>query len=95
MMAYCPIAHNQSMRMKLVKNQLLIKLSQKYEITPEQLLLYFVLQQENVLAIPKAGTPAHVRENAKVIELKLLEEDLIMLEKEFPAPKRKTELDML
>lgn len=95
MMAYCPMAHNQSMRVGLVENQLMIAISQKYDITPEQLLLYFVLKQDNVVAIPKASTSIHVRENARVTELNLAEDDIAKLSKEFPAPTKKTFLDML
>lgn len=95
MMAYCPMAHNQSMRKKLVGNSVITAISQKYDLTPEQLLLYFVLKQENVVAIPKAGASGHVKENARVAELNIMEDDQEKLSKEFPAPMNKTVLDML
>lgn len=95
MMAYCPMAHNQSMRKDLVENKLIKAISQKYDITPEQLLLYFVLKQENVVAIPKAGIFDHVNKNSLVAELKITDDDLEKLSNEFPAPTRKTFLDML
>lgn len=95
MMAYCPMAHNKSTRKGLIGNHLIIAISRKYDITPEQLLLYFVLRQENIVAIPKAGTSDHVKENARVTTLNILEEDIEKLSSEFPAPTRKTFLDML
>ncbi len=95
MMAYCPMAHNKSMRRELVTNKQIETISKKYDITPEQLLLYFVLKKENVVAIPKAGTIDHVKDNAQVSTLHIEEEDMEKLSKEFPAPTRKTSLDML
>jgi diketogulonate reductase-like aldo/keto reductase len=95
MMAYCPMAHNKSMRRVLVTNKVVDSISQKYSITPEQLLLYFVLNKENVVAIPKAGTVDHVNDNAQVLRLHITDEDMEKLSKEFPAPTRKTPLDML
>lgn len=64
-------------------------------ITPEQLLLYFVLKQENVVAIPLVGIFDYVNENSLVAELKIPDDDLEKLSNEFPAPTRKTFLDML
>lgn len=95
MMAYCPMAHNKNMRKELTENQLIIAISQKYDITPEQLILYFVLNQKNVVPIPKAGTSKHVKENASVAALNILKEDIKKLSCEFPAPTKKTFFDML
>lgn len=95
MMAYCPMAHNKNMRKGLIENPIIIAISRKYDITPEQLLLYFVLRQENIVAIPKAGTGDHVKENARVEELNIADDDIVKLTSEFPAPMRKTFLDML
>jgi len=83
------------MRKDLVENKLIKAISQKYDITPEQLLLYFVLKQENVVAIPRAGIFNHINENSLVAELKITDDDLEKLSIEFPAPTRKTFLDML
>jgi hypothetical protein len=48
-----------------------------------------VLRQPDVIAIPKASTEAHVRDNARSLEIKLTKEDLIDLDREFPPPKSK------
>lgn len=95
MMAYCPMAHSHSTRKKIVQNPLFPEIAQKYDITPEQLLLYFVLKQEYVIAIPKAAHPEHVRENAQVVDITISEDDFQKLDQAFPAPIRKTYLDIL
>ncbi len=59
-----------------------------------QLLLAFVLRQDNMVAIPKAGSPAHVRQNAEVLRLSIAEEDWKEINKAFGPPTGKTPLDM-
>jgi diketogulonate reductase-like aldo/keto reductase len=57
--------------------------------------LAWVLRQPDVIAIPKASTEAHVRDNATSLKIKLTKEDLIDLDREFPPPKSKKSLPML
>lgn len=60
-----------------------------------QVLLAFVLHHNNVLAIPKAGSPKHVQENAQMMNFELSQEDYEVLSSAFPAPNRKTYLDIV
>ena len=41
------------------------------EKTPVQVALRWLLQQEQVIAIPKSGEPAHIRDNIKVFDFEL------------------------
>jgi diketogulonate reductase-like aldo/keto reductase len=54
-----------------------------------------VLRQPDVIAIPKASTEAHVRDNACSLKIKLTKEDLTDLDREFPPPKSKRPLPVL
>jgi diketogulonate reductase-like aldo/keto reductase len=54
-----------------------------------------VLRQPGVIAIPKASSEKHVRDNARSIDIKLTKENLADLDREFPAPKSKKSLPML
>ncbi|MBP1920984.1 aldo/keto reductase [Youngiibacter multivorans] len=94
-MAYCPMAHDRHSRKKIAENAVVKEISSKYGITPEQLMLAFVLSNEGVCALPKASSPEHVRQNAAAIDIRLTPEDLDMLAVHFPSPKRKMTLDML
>ncbi len=47
------------------------------------------------MAIPKAATVDHVKQNAAALDLTLSSEELALLDKAFPAPKGKTALDMV
>ena len=53
------------------------------------------MRHPNVVAIPKASTLTHVKENAAAAELVLDANDLKVLDAAFPAPNRKTSLGML
>jgi len=54
-----------------------------------------VLRQPDVIAIPKASTETHVRDNAASLKIKLTKEDLTDLDREFCAPKSKKRLPTL
>ena len=90
-MAYSPVGHSG----QLLRNAALKKIAQRHDATPAQIALAWVLRQPNVIAIPKASTESHIRDNAASLEIKLTKEDLIDLDREFPPPKSKKSLPML
>jgi len=57
--------------------------------------LAWVLRQGQIMAIPKAGTVAHVQENRAAAELHLSASDLAALEVAFPRPSKRLPLEML
>ncbi|MDE7546496.1 aldo/keto reductase [Acetobacter fabarum] len=63
--------------------------------TPAQVALAWVLRQRNVLAIPKAGSPAHMRLNRAAAELELGPQDLMELDGAFAPPASKEPLAMI
>ena len=63
--------------------------------TPAQLCLTWVLRQRNVIAIPKAGTREHVRENHASIGIRLSDSDLDALDEAFPPPRDAQALETL
>ena len=91
LMAYSPVGHSG----QLLKNGILKKLARRHDVTPGQIALAWVLRQPNMIAIPKASTVKHVRDNAASLEISLTREDLYELEREFPSPKSKKSLPVL
>lgn len=89
-MAYSPVEQG-----RILPHRVLAETAERHGATPAQAALAWVLRKPGILAIPKAGTEAHVRENAKALSLTLTTEDLAALDSAFPAPKRKTPLEML
>jgi diketogulonate reductase-like aldo/keto reductase len=90
-MAYSPVGHSG----QLLRNALLKRIAQSRDATPGQVALGWVLRKPDVIAIPKASTEAHVRDNARSFKIKLTKEDLTDLDREFPPPKSKKSLPLL
>ncbi|MCH5266469.1 MAG: aldo/keto reductase [Lachnospiraceae bacterium] len=95
LMAYCPLAQAGGLREELVRSRELMEIADKYQISIVQLLLAFVLQKENVFAIPRSGRKEHVLANWEVRNLVLDKEDRQILDKAFPAPGRRVPLDIV
>lgn len=89
-MAYSPVEQG-----RLLANTTLKDLARQKDATPAQLALAWLLRQPGLLPIPKAGAPAHVRDNRAAADLVLSPEDLVTLERAFPRPERHRPLEML
>ena len=63
--------------------------------TTYQVALAWVLRRPGMMAIPKAADLAHVRENRAAADLELTATDVAEIDRAYPAPTRKTPLDML
>jgi diketogulonate reductase-like aldo/keto reductase len=88
--AYSPIEQAKLLKRKVVKT-----IALRHGATPAQVCLAWVLRQQDVIAIPKAGTPEHVRENHGAVALKLTDDDLHQLDEAFPPPRRHHPLEVL
>ena len=94
-MAYCPIAQAGALRASLLRSPVLNKIAGKYDISIVQLLLMFVLKRDNVIAIPRSSKKEHVLENSRALDLELSDEDLTLINGEFPPPAEKMYLDIV
>ena len=56
------------------------QLAEKYGRTPAQIALRWLLEQKNVVVIPKATVPAHLQENCGALGWKLEQEDIEKLD---------------
>ena len=63
-------------------------------MTATQIALSWLLHQDNVISIPKATNLQHVKENRAALEIKLTNEDMQTLNREFKSPTRKMSLAM-
>jgi diketogulonate reductase-like aldo/keto reductase len=89
-MAYSPVEQGRILGHKALK-----QVAQRLGATPAQVALAWALRQDGVVAIPKAGSVAHVRENRKALDLKLDAEALQALDAAFPPPTKARPLEML
>ena len=89
-MAYSPIEQG-----RLLGHSVLRAVADRHDATPAQVAVAWVLRHGHVITVPKAGTPAHVRENYAALEVELTEEDLDELDRSFRPPTGPQPLEML
>jgi diketogulonate reductase-like aldo/keto reductase len=90
LMAYSPIEQG-----RILRRPELRAIAARHQATPAQIALAWLLRHPDLMVIPKAATPQHVRENRAALEIALTAEDLQDLDRAFPAPTRKCSLEML
>ncbi|MGW4948651.1 aldo/keto reductase [Streptomyces parvulus] len=89
-MAYSPVEQG-----RLLGHPALRDVAAAHGATPAQIALAWVLRHEDVIAIPKASSRAHVEENRTALDVVLTADDLAMLDRAFPPPEGKGPLEML
>ncbi len=89
-MAYSPVEQG-----RLLGHPALRRVAARHGVPPAQAALAWVIREEGISAIPKAGTPEHVRENRGALEVRLTRRDLAELDAAFPPPSEKRPLEML
>ncbi|CAG7658215.1 2,5-diketo-D-gluconic acid reductase B [Paenibacillus allorhizosphaerae] len=94
-MAYSPLAQAGTLRKGLVQNPVVQEIAENHRIEPFQLLLAWCIQSGDVIALPKASTEEHVRQNAAAGNIELTEEDIRRLDAAFPKPTKKVPLDII
>ncbi len=94
-MAYSPLGSDGQSLRRLLGSAALRAVAERHSATPAQIALAWVLRQENVVVIPKAGSAEHVRENRGALDIELDEGDLRELDAAFPPPRRKAALEMI
>ena len=86
-MAYCPLGQG-----RLINNRGLEPIAKKHQVTSAAIALAFTLRLPGVISIPKSSHEKRVLENAAAADLVLDDEDLAMLNKLFPPPRKKIPL---
>jgi diketogulonate reductase-like aldo/keto reductase len=95
LMAYCPLAQAGDLQKDLLQSSAVKEVARIHGITPMQVLLAFVLYKENVIAIPRSGKAEHVLQNLEAGKVHLTVEEYARLDAAFPAPRKKTYLDIV
>jgi diketogulonate reductase-like aldo/keto reductase len=90
LMAYSPLEQT-----RLLGGGELRRIAERYSVTPAQVALAWVLRNDRIIAIPKAGTPAHVAQNRSALDITLSKEDCAALDRAFPPPTAKRPLEMI
>jgi diketogulonate reductase-like aldo/keto reductase len=89
-MAYSPIEQG-----RMLKRPELRLVAGRIGASPVQVALAWVMATDRVMAIPKAGTVEHVKENCAASDFQLSAEDRALLDQAFPPPAGKVPLEVL
>lgn len=93
LMAYCPvIGQEPELKDKVYNSPTVKQIANEHNISVIQLLLAFVMHQDNTIAIPKASSADHVSQNVEVFDIKFSKEELALLDEAFPAPSKRIPL---
>jgi diketogulonate reductase-like aldo/keto reductase len=89
-MAYSPIEQG-----RLADDPVLQGIGRRRRATATQVALAWVVSHPGVCAIPEAGTPQHVRQNAAALRVELEADDMVEIDAAFPPPARPVPLEVL
>ncbi len=73
--AYSPLGQG-----KVLDNPLLVELAEKYNKTPAQIALRWLIEQEQVVVIPKASTREKMEENLNIYDFSLEDDDFYAID---------------
>ena len=89
-MAYSPFEQG-----RLGRTKGLATVAARHGVSDYQVALAWLLQQDGVIAIPKAVQRHHIRENIAALDIALTEEDLARLDWAYPPPQSASPLPVL
>lgn len=89
-MAYSPVEQG-----RLLKDPTLAEVARRHSVTNAHILLAWAIRSGDVIAIPKASTPEHVRANAAAVDIELTSDDLTDIDRAFPAPTSPMPLEVI
>lgn len=89
-MAYSPLEQGRRLSGKALDT-----VAARHGATPMQIALAWAMRDPDVVAIPKAVTPAHIAANRAAADIVLTPDDKAELDRAFPAPDRKVPLEVL
>ena len=89
-MAYSPLDEG-----RLVRHPAVDAVARRIGASAGQVAIAWLLRNPDVVTIPKASSPEHVRANRAAADITLDAEALATLERAFPAPRRKRPLEMI
>jgi len=80
-MAYCPLGEG-----RLLRNASLATLADRHGVTPASIALAWLLSRQQTIAIPKTSRMERIAPIVAALDVELDQDDLALLDHEFPAP---------
>lgn len=91
-MAYSPLCNNAVDRTRVVSNEKIKEIVKNENMTPESLLLNFVIRNDDIVTVFKTSNIEHLNGNLKNVFERVSEQDKKGIDESFPSPKRKIKL---
>jgi len=89
-MAYSPVEQG-----RLLGHPVLRDVASRHDATAAQVALAWIIRQDGLVAIPKAGRKVHVEENCAALHVNLSDGDLAELDRAFRPPTSPRPLEMI
>jgi diketogulonate reductase-like aldo/keto reductase len=93
-MAYSPLGSDAAEQKRMLGHSGVKKVAARHNVTPAQIALAWLLRHPDLIVIPKASKPEHVRDNRAALDIELTDQDFKELDQAFPPPDRKIPLEM-
>lgn len=93
--AYSPFGHHDFPEPGSAQGRVLAEIAAAHGATPRQIALAFLTHRASVFAIPKAGSAAHVADNAGALSLTLTDDDIGRIDAAFPRGRKPSSLPMI
>lgn len=90
---YSPFNSGKGNTIRVTHN--LKEVARAHSVTPHQVMLAWAMRTGEVLSIPKASKVSHMKENIAAQDIKLSEDELRLINTDFPVPTSKQPLDMI
>lgn len=94
-MAYSPLGNDRAEQKRIFGEEAMKAIAARHNATPGQIVLAWLMRHPDLVVIPKASSPEHIRANRAAHDLKLTDVDLQELDQAFPPPRRKIPLEMV
>lgn len=91
--AYSPFNSGRGDTIRVTNNLKIV--ARHHHATPHQIMLAWTMRSGNVLTIPKASSVKHMEENLAATKIELNNEDLALLNADFPQPIVKQQLETI
>ena len=95
LMAYSPLGRAGEIARNILKNNIVLEIAQKHNASAAQIALSFISNVSGYIPIPKSASRRHLTENIESQNIILTDEDIDMINKEFPKPNKKLPLDIV
>lgn len=82
LMAYSPLGTGNS---GILRNPVLAQVAARHGVSPAAAAIAWTMRNGQTISIPESGSADHIRENAAASALALTEQDLVELDRAFPA----------